>query len=389
MRVFCEKNLSYRFASVSTDFMIPFLSFEYQHSAIREEAMEVFQQFFDSQYYVLGPQTTKFEEQYAQLSQAKHCVGISNGLDALQIALRVLDVGPGDEVIVPSNTYIASALAVSYVGAKPIFVEPRVDTYNLNPEELEDAITSNTKAIMPVHLYGQACEMDAIVDLSKKFGLAVVEDNAQAHLAQWNGKVTGSFGDLNATSFYPSKNLGALGEAGAITTNDDDLAHACKVIRNYGSQKRYYNEVKGFNARIDELQAGLLMVKMKYLASWTAERQQLAKQYANLLQNVGDLILPVSAQGATHVYHLFVVRTNYRDKLQEFLSEHGIGSIIHYPIPPHLQQAYADLGHKKGDFPVAEMLAETCLSLPLYPGLTEEKVAVVIETIKQFFAENG
>ncbi len=369
--------------------MIPFLSFEYQHKAIRDEAMQVFQQFFDSQYYVLGPQTTKFEEKYSQLSQVKHCIGISNGLDALQIALRVLGVGPGDEVIVPSNTYIASALAVSYVGAKPVFVEPRTDTYNLSPEELEDAITQQTKAIMPVHLYGQACEMDAIMDMSKKFGLAVVEDNAQAHLAEWNGKVTGSFGDLNATSFYPSKNLGALGEAGAITTDNDDLAHACKVMRNYGSQKRYYNEVKGFNARIDELQAGLLMVKMKYLASWTAERQMLAKLYTEMLQDVGDLILPVTATGASHVYHLFVVRTDHRDKLQEFLSEHGIGTIIHYPISPHLQNAYADLGHKKGDFPIAEMLAETSLSLPLYPGLTEEKVGIVIDTIKQYFTENG
>lgn len=365
--------------------MIPFLSFEHQHSAIREEAIEVFKQFFDSQYYVLGPQTTRFEEQYAELTEVAHCVGISNGLDALQIALRVLNIGRGDEVIVPSNTYIASPLSVSYVGATPVFVEPRPDTYNLNPEELEDAITPRTKAIMPVHLYGQACEMDAIMDVAEKFGLAVVEDNAQAHLARWNGRVTGSFGDLNATSFYPSKNLGALGEAGAITTQHAHLAQAVKVMRNYGSQKRYYNEVKGFNARIDELQAALLQVKLKYLQTWTTDRQQLAQIYLDKLKGVGDLVLPAKPELATHVYHLFVVRTSQRDALQQYLNEHGIGTIIHYPIPPHLQQAYQDLWYKKGDFPIAEMLAETSLSLPLYPGLGEEKTTVVAETIKRFY----
>jgi dTDP-4-amino-4,6-dideoxygalactose transaminase len=365
--------------------MIPFLSFEYQHSAIREEAIEVFRHFFDSQYYVLGPQTTRFEEQYAKLNEVAHCIGISNGFDALQIALRVLGVGAGDEVIVPSNTYIASALAVSFVGAKPVFVEPRPDTYNLNPHEIEDAITPCTKAILPVHLYGQACEMDAIMDVAQKFGLAVVEDNAQAHLARWNGQVTGSFGDLNATSFYPSKNLGALGEAGAITTQNAELAQAVKVMRNYGSQKRYFNEVKGLNARIDELQAALLQVKLKYLEAWTAERQQLAQVYLDKLSGVGDIILPAKHELATHVYHLFVVRTSKRDALQQYLNELGIGTLIHYPIPPHLQQAYQDLMHKKGDFPIAEMLAETSLSLPLYPGLGEEKTAVVAETIRTFF----
>lgn len=367
---------------------IPFLSFDATNDAFREEAFATFGRFFESKWYVLGEMTRQFEADYASFNRVKNAVGISNGLDALQIALRILDIGSGDEVIVPSNTYIASALAVSYVGATPIFVEPDIHTYNIDPQKIEAAISPQTKAIMPVHLYGQACVMDEIMAIAKKHGLKIVEDNAQAHGAEFKGVITGSFGQLNATSFYPSKNLGALGEAGAITTNDDELAYKVRVMRNYGSQQRYYNEVKGFNARIDELQAGLLSVKLKHLEQWTAERRRIASWYMEELANCPNLVLPKIAGGATHVYHLFVIRTKSRDALQQHLQSEGIGTVIHYPVPPHLQEAYADLGHKKGDFPIAEEIAETILSLPLYIGMSREQVAYVGRSVRSFFSQS-
>ncbi len=364
--------------------IVPFLSFDATNAAFREEAKATFERFFDSKWYVLGEMTKQFEADYALFNQTAQAVGISNGLDALQIALRVLGVGVGDEVIVPSNTYVASPLAVSYVGAMPVFVEPNLDTYNIDPQRIEAAITPKTKAIMPVHLYGQACEMDAIMAIAKKHNLFVVEDNAQAHGAAFNGTLTGGFGELNATSFYPSKNIGALGEAGAITTNDADLAHKVRVMRNYGSQQRYYNEIKGFNARIDELQAGLLSVKLKHIERWTAERQQIAAWYRSELADFQAITLPKIADGATHVYHLFVIRHAQRDALQQHLQAQGIGTVIHYPIPPHLQEAYQDLGFQQGDFPLAETIANTILSLPLYIGMTEEQVKYVARVVKNF-----
>jgi dTDP-4-amino-4,6-dideoxygalactose transaminase len=365
---------------------IPYLSFDATNEAFRSEAMATFEQFFDSKWYVLGNMTRQFEQDYAAYNQVHHAVGISNGLDALQIALRVLGVGVGDEVIVPSNTYIATALAVSYVGATPVFVEPRLDSYNIDPSRIESAITPRTKAIMPVHLYGQACEMDAIMAIAQKYNLYVVEDNAQAHGATFANRLTGTFGHLNATSFYPSKNLGALGEAGAITTNDATLADKTIVIRNYGSQQRYYNEIKGFNARIDELQAGLLSVKLKHMAAWTAERRQIAAWYQEALADCKHIILPKTVAGADHVYHIFAIRIAKRDALQQYLQANGVGTVIHYPIPPHMQQAYQELGFKKGDFPIAEEIANTILSLPLYIGLSKEGVAHVASLIKNFEA---
>lgn len=363
---------------------IPFLSFDAMNEAFKEEAKATFERFFDSKWYVLGEMTKQFEADYAVFNQTQFAVGISNGLDALQIALRVLGIGEGDEVIVPSNTYIASALAVSYVGATPIFVEPNPFTFNIDPKRITEAITTKTKAIMPVHLYGQACEMDEIMAIAKSKGLFVIEDNAQAHGAAFNGKFTGSFGELNATSFYPSKNIGALGEAGAITCDSADLAQKVKVIRNYGSQQRYYNEIKGFNARIDELQAGLLSLKLKHIARWTAERQQIADWYRWALKECQTVQLHQIAEGATHVYHLFVICHPKRNQLQQFLQEKGIGTVIHYPIPPHLQVAYQDLGYKKGDFPIAEQIADTILSLPLFIGMTKQQVEYVANCIKEF-----
>lgn len=363
---------------------IPFLSFQPTNDQIRGEMTQAFQELFDSNWYVLGPQVHAFEQKYAAFNQVAHCIGVSNGLDALNLALRALGIGPGDEVIVPSNTYIATVLAVSYVGAKPVLVEPRQDTYNINPEAIAAAVTSRTKAIMPVHLYGQCCEMEAIMNIALKHGLYVIEDNAQSQGATFNGVMAGSFGHANGTSFYPGKNLGALGDAGAVTTNDAVVAEKIKVLRNYGSQKKYYNEVIGYNMRLDELQAAFLSVKIQYLSQWTAQRQQIAAWYNEALAGISAITLPVVAPAASHVYHLYVIRTPQRDALQKHLTENGIGTLIHYPVAPHLQQAYAHLGFAKGAFPVAEAIADTCLSLPLWPGMTAEDVHTVAAAIKTF-----
>ena len=366
---------------------IPFLNFEPMHSSIKTEMQLAFERVYDSYWYVMGSAVTKFEQEYAEFNQTIHCVGLSNGLDALHLALKTCGVREGDEVIVPSNTYIATVLAVSYVGAKPIFVEPNLHTYNIDPSKIEAAITPKTKAIMPVHLYGQACEMQQIVHLAKKYNLFVIEDNAQSQGASYNGKLTGSWGDISGTSFYPGKNLGALGDAGAITTDSDELAQKIKVLRNYGSQKKYYNDVIGHNMRLDELQAALLSVKLRRLNEWTEQRQQIASWYNEALKDVDGIILPIVAAGATHVYHLYVIKTQKRDALQSYLNENGIGTLIHYPIPPHLQEAYNHLGYKKGNFPIAEEIAETALSLPLWPGMTHEEVVKISNTISNFINE--
>lgn len=352
---------------------------------IKAELLPSFENFIDKGWYILGDQVKQFEHDYANYCTTKYAVGVANGLDALIIALKTLNIGVGDEVIVPSNTYIASWLAVSYVGATPVPVEPRFETYNINPDLIEAAITPKTKAIMPVHLYGQCCEMDVIMNIAQKHNLFVVEDNAQSQGATYNGKVTGSFGHINGTSFYPGKNLGAYGDAGAITTNDEQLYKRSNVIRNYGSQKKYYNEIKGINSRLDELQAGFLSIKLKHLTKWSEQRNHIAALYNQQLSGVGDVVTPVLANGATSVYHLYVIRTNKRDALQQYLNENGVGTLIHYPLPPHLQEAYQELGYKKGDFPLAETIADTCLSLPMFPGLTDEQVKHVCDTIKQFY----
>lgn len=363
---------------------IPFLSFKKMNADVKAETLASFEHFFDKAWYVLGDQVKQFEHEYANFNQTSHCVGVANGLDALIIALKTLNIGKGDEVIVPSNTYIASWLAVSYVGATPVAVEPRLDTYNINPELIEAKITSRTKAIMPVHLYGQCCEMDALMTIAKKHNLTVVEDNAQSQGATFNGKLAGSFGDINGTSFYPGKNLGAYGDAGAITTNNVALSQRAMVIRNYGSQKKYYNEELGINSRLDEVQAGFLSIKLKHLANWNAERNQIAANYMKHLAGTADLVLPVIAAGATSVFHLFVVRTSKRDALQQYLQQQGIGTLIHYPVPPHLQQAYRELNGKRGDYPLAEEIADTCLSLPMFPGMIDEEISYVASHIKSF-----
>lgn len=349
--------------------MIPFLNFQPMHYQIHEEMQQAFQRVYDSNWYIQGQELTLFEIEYAKLNQTQFAIGVSNGLDALILALRALNIGLGDEVIVPSNTYIATALAVSHVGATPVFVEPRIETYNINPELIPQAITKKTKAIMPVHLYGQACEMDSIIEIAKAHNLFVVEDNAQSHLSSYKEKFTGTFGDINGTSFYPGKNLGALGDAGAITTDNEELANRIKILRNYGSAVKYYNDEIGYNNRLDEMQAAFLRVKLNYLQEWTNQRKVIAQWYNEILHDRSDLVLPYVHENADHVYHLYVVRTSNRQILQQELTEKGIQTMIHYPVPPHLQKAYKHLGYKEGDFPIAEEIARTCLSLPIWPGL--------------------
>lgn len=364
---------------------IPFLSFEETNLQIKTDTMKAIERCFDSNWYVLGEEVKSFEKEYSALNQVKFTAGVANGLEALHLALLSLGIGKGDEVIVPSNTYIATVLAVSYTGATPVLVEPDINSYNIDPNKIEAKITNKTKAIMPVHLYGQACEMDRIMQIANKYNLYVVEDNAQAHLAGFNNKLTGSFGNINATSFYPGKNLGALGDAGAVTTNSEELYNKIMSLRNYGSHKKYYNEVIGYNSRLDEIQAAILRVKMKLLNKWTEERKTIAKLYLEKLKDIAGITLPATSAGASHVYHLFVIRTDKRDELQKYLTEQGIGTLIHYPVPPHLQQAYSTLGYQKGDFPIAEKIADTILSLPLYIGLKEKEVEYVCAKIRHYF----
>jgi dTDP-4-amino-4,6-dideoxygalactose transaminase len=363
---------------------IPFLSFEQTNTLIKKDILNSFETFFDKGYYVLGANVTKFESEYSTFNNVKDCVGVSNGLDALHICLRVLGIGNGDEVIVPSNTYIATLLAVSYVGAIPVLAEPDINTYNIDPSNIEKLITPRTKAIMPVHLYGQSCNMEAIMNIAVKHNLCVIEDNAQSQGASYNGRLTGTWGHMNGTSFYPGKNLGALGDAGAITTNDLELAAKARILRNYGSEKKYYNQVVGYNMRLDECQAGFLSVKLPHLKNWTLQRQHIAMMYNEALKDIPEIVLPQVESGATHVYHQYIIRTKERDQLQQHLNSAEIGTLIHYPIPPHLQDAYNFLGHVKGDFPLAEEISDTCLSLPIWPGMSESNIEYVATTIKKF-----
>lgn len=355
------------------------------HDAIKAEMESAFCRVYNSNWFILGLEVAAFENEYAKFNETEHAIGVSNGLDALILSLKALGIGPGDEVIVPSNTFIATVLAVTHVGARPVMVEPRIETYNLNPELIENSITENSRVIMPVHLYGQACEMDAIMKIAEKYNLFVVEDNAQAHGASWNSRITGSWGHCNGTSFYPGKNLGALGDAGAVTTNDENIAADILMLRNYGSKNKYYNEVVGYNNRLDELQAAFLRVKLPHLKKWTMQRQEIAGWYNQALKDVPGIILPFTHPNATHSFHLYVIRTPRRDALKEHLDRCNIGTLTHYPIPPHMQTLYKGLGLKNGSFPIAEEMAKTVLSLPIWPGMTREQVQTVATAIADFF----
>lgn len=362
---------------------IPFLNFDPMHKAVREEMLRTFQTVYDDNWFIMGKKLEAFEKEYAQFNHTNYAIGTSNGLDALHLCLKALGVGPGDEVIVPSNTFIATVLATSYVGATPVFVEPDPHTYNIDPSRIEKAIGPKTKVIMPVHLYGQACDMESIMAIANKHNLYVVEDNAQAHGAVFKGAITGSLGHLNGTSFYPGKNLGALGDGGAVTTNHQDLAQKVLRFRNYGSDKKYVHDVVGFNMRLDEMQAAFLSVKLKRLNEWTKQRQQIADWYNAALKSSEQLVTPKVHKDATHVYHLYVILSKKREALQKALTESQVGHLIHYPTPPHLQNAYAHLGYKKGAFPLAEEIAESCLSLPIWPGMNQDQVGFIADVINK------
>ncbi|WP_276498064.1 DegT/DnrJ/EryC1/StrS family aminotransferase [Pontibacter litorisediminis] len=338
-----------------------------------------------SKQYVLGPQVRAFEQEFAAYLGAGAAVGVGNGYDALVIALKALGVGAGDEVVLPVHTFIATVNAVLQVGAKPVLAEPDKYTYNLTAATAARHITSKTKAILAVHLYGQVCQMGGLQQLAQAQGIKLLEDAAQAHGAKYKSSYAGSMGDAAAFSFYPTKNLGALGDAGAVVTADAAVEAFARKYRNYGESQKYKSEQIGINSRLDELQAAALRVKLQHLEALNAERRRLAQVYLQELQSTGDLVLPVTAPGCGHVYHIFNIRTRYRNELQAFLQEQGVGTAVHYPVPVHLQPAYTFLGHKAGDFPVAEELAGTSLSLPLFPGLTEAEQQRVVEQVRLFF----
>lgn len=353
-------------------------SFFMHQKEFEDKAVEVLR----SGWYILGNEVRKFEEEFASYTGAKYCVGLASGLDALWLAFRILEIGKGDEVLVQGNTYIASVMGITINDATPVFVEPD-EYHNMDVTKLEEKITSKTKAILVVHLYGQASNMSEIMRIAKKYNLKVVEDCAQSHGACFDGKMTGTFGDIGCFSFYPSKNLGAFGDAGAVVVNNEELARKFKMYRNYGSEKRYYNVVVGANSRLDELQAGLLRVRLLYLDEMNKEKEKLCKKYLSSINNP-YILLPKTLDKATHVWHQFVIRTEYRDELIDYLNKKEIATIIHYPVPPHLQEAYEYLDVDRSELRVTEEYAKEVLSLPLYNGMTEEEQDYVIEAINSF-----
>lgn len=351
--------------------------FRYQKE-FENKAINVLQ----SGWYILGKEVEKFEQEFAKYIGVKYCVGLASGLDALWIAVRMLGIGEGDEVIVQGNTYIASVMGISINGATPVFVEPD-EYFNINALKIKEKITKKTKAILVTHLYGQASNMAPIVELCKQNHLRLIEDCAQSHGAKFKGKMTGSFGDIGCFSFYPSKNLGAFGDAGAIVTNDDKIAEAVRIFRNYGSEKRYFNKIVGANSRLDEIQAGFLRVKLQHLDELAEEKKVICERYLEELKN-DKIKLPKIRDGATHIWHQFVIVSEWRDELIRYLDDNNIGTIIHYPIPPHLSEAYQYLGIEEGQLPITEKFSKTVLSIPLYNGMTKEEQDYIIKTINSF-----
>lgn len=361
--------------------MIPFLDLKAPYRELKHELDEAIARVVSSGWFIGGSEVDQFEEEYAAYCGAGYAIGVANGLDALNLSLRAMDVGPGDEVIVPSNTYIATWLAVSQCGAIPVPVEPDARTYNIDPALIEAAITPRTKVILPVHLYGQPADMDPILLIARRHGLRVLEDGAQAHGARYKGKRIGTHGDAVTWSFYPGKNLGAMGDGGAVTTNDPQIADRIRVLRNYGSRVKYVNEVQGYNSRLDPLQAAILRVKLAHLNEWNARRTAIAQRYQQGLANCG-LTLPYVPDWAEPVWHLYVVQHPKRDALQKALTDAGVGTLIHYPIPSHLQQAYADANFAVGAFPLAERMANQVLSLPMGPATTVADASAVVQAVQ-------
>jgi len=359
---------------------VPLLNMKAPHEELAHEMQAAFTRVLKSGWYILGQEVSAFETEFAEFCETRHCVGVANGLDALHLLLRAYGVGPGDEVIVPSNTYIATWLAVEYAGATPVPVEPDDRTYNIDPAKIEAAVSVKTKAVIVVHLYGQTADMDPINAIAQKHGFKVIEDAAQAHGAKYKGRFAGSLGNAAGFSFYPGKNLGALGDAGAITTDDAEIAEKVRVLANYGSEIKYKNSVKGFNSRLDELHAAFLREKLKVVEAWNARRVAAAERYILALEKTA-LKLPYVPDTCRPVWHQFVIETSQRDALQKKLADAQIGTLIHYPIPPHLQEAYASSGWRRGDFPLAERMADRVLSLPMGPHLASNEIDYVCQKL--------
>jgi len=366
---------------------VPFVDLAAQYPTIAPEITEAIAKVIQGTDFILGREVSLFEEEFAAYCEAKYAVGMDSGTSALELALRAYEIGPGDEVITAANTFIASALAISHAGAKPVLVDVDPFTYTIDVAGIAKAITPRTKAILPVHLYGHPAHMDPIRQLAEKHGLVVIEDACQAHGARYKGKRAGSLGHAAAFSFYPGKNLGAFGDGGIVVTNDREIANRLEMLRNYGQNEKYHHQFRGYNRRLDTLQAAILRVKLKYLDKWNAARRWNAKLYQESLQGVG-VVTPAEAAGAESVWHLYVIRTENRDMLRESLVNRGVSAGIHYPIPIHLQPAYKDLGHKRGDFPVTEAQAQRILSLPMYAELTPEAIKHVAEGIVTVLSTN-
>lgn len=362
---------------------IPFVTFKPLEKELDKELRAAFERVYESSWYIEGKEDDAFEKAFAKYCSTEYCVGVGNGLDALMLSLKALDIKAGDEVIVPSNTYIATALAVTYTGATPVFVEPLMETYNIDPSKIEEKITDRTKAIMPVHLYGQACDMDAIMEIAQKYNLKIVEDCAQAHGAKYKGKTVGSFGIAAGFSFYPGKNLGALGDAGAMVTDSKELADKVRALGNYGSDYKYHHIYQGNNSRLDELQAAFLSAKLPHLDKVNEERRRIAERYMQGITNK-KIVLPTVIDDVEPVWHIFAVRTQRRDELAEYLSDLGVSTNKHYPIPMHLQKCYAGMNIKEGELPIAEEISATELSIPMYYGMTNQEIDYVIDAINRF-----
>lgn len=363
--------------------MIKFNDFSYMHEEIKEDLKLEFNKALNKERFILGENVENFEKEFATYCGTKYAIGCGNGLEAIKLILQGYEIGEGDEVIIPSNTFIATALAVSYTGAKPILIEPKIETYTINPDLIEEKITSSTKAIIAVQLYGQSSDMDPIINIAKKYNLKVIEDAAQAHGATHKGKKVGSLADAAAFSFYPGKNLGALGDAGGITTNDEQLANKIKALRNYGSDYKYHHIYKGTNSRLDEIQAAFLRIKLRNLDRWNRERNYIAQRYLNEINN-SAIQLPIINLKNEHVWHIFAIRVNNRNDFVKYLNNNNIESLIHYPIPIHLQPAYKDLNIKKGDLPVCEIISEQEVSLPLYYGLKNKEIDYIINILNGY-----
>lgn len=359
---------------------VKFSSFDCMHNEIKDEIISKFQEVYEKNWFIQGQEVELFEQEFAQYCGVKYCVGCGNGLDALFLVLKAYGIGEGDEVIVPSNTYIATALAVSYTGAVPVFVEPTLDSFNIDVTRIEEKITDKTKAIMAVHLYGHPADMDEINRIAKKYNLKVIEDAAQAHGALYKGRKVGSLGDAAGFSFYPGKNLGALGDAGAVVTNDRELAEKVRALGNYGSDYKYHHIYQGHNSRLDEVQAAFLRIKLRNLDRWTEDRRNTAAIYMSQIKNE-NIVLPAEMDYAQHVYHVFAIRSDKRDELEKCLNNNGIGTNKHYPIPIHLQEAYSALKIPKGALPIAEQISETELSIPMYYGMKDEEISYIIDKI--------